>query len=76
MLTTTSNAAPPKVAVTGLAQLELEAELARGHLGAIEARHIHSDEVEPIPKGNERPPEVERLRPGAADVQNAQAPGT
>jgi hypothetical protein len=57
------------------AKLDLEAELARAGLSAIQARYIDSDELDPVAKRNERPPKVERFRPSATDVQNAYTPG-
>jgi hypothetical protein len=57
------------------AQLDLEANLARACLSAIQACYIHSDELDPVAKRNERPPKVERFGPSATDVQNAHTPG-
>jgi hypothetical protein len=57
------------------AQLDLEANLARAGLSAIQARYIDSDELDPVAKRNERPPKVERFGPSATDVQNAHTPG-
>jgi hypothetical protein len=56
-------------------QLDLEANLARAGLSAIEARYVYSDELDLVAKRNEWPPEVERFGSGAADVQNTYTSG-
>jgi len=57
-----------------MAQFDLEATFARARLSAIQACYVHSDELDPVAKRNERPPKVERFRPSATDVQNAYTP--
>ena len=60
-----------KIVCAHLPQFDVEAELACTRLGVVEAGHVHADELEPVAKRQERRPEVERLRPGTADVEDA-----
>jgi len=55
-------------------QLDIEAKLARTGLGAVQARYVDTDEREPVVKGNEWLPEIERFGSGAADVEYAKMP--
>jgi hypothetical protein len=55
-------------------QLNVEAKLARTCLGAVQAGYVDTDEFEPVSKGNERLPEIERLGSGAADIEDAKMP--
>jgi hypothetical protein len=57
-----------------VAQLDVEAKLARTGLSAIQAGDVDTDDLDQVAKRNERLPEVERLGTGAADVQNAKTP--
>jgi hypothetical protein len=57
-----------------VAQLDVEAKLARTGLSAIQAHYVDTHELDQVAKRNERLPEVERFGPSAADVENAKTP--
>jgi hypothetical protein len=57
-----------------VAQLDVEAKLARTGFGAIQAGYVDTDELDQVAKRNERLPEVERFGSGAADVESAKTP--
>jgi hypothetical protein len=57
-----------------VAQLDVEAKLARTGLGAIQAGNVDADELDQVAKWNERLPEVERFGSGAPDIENTKAP--
>lgn len=65
--------APLELERVALQELASETELGGALACAVDAEHVDTHELEPIGQRCERLPEVERRRPGAADIENTYA---